>query len=125
MAGLVWAQKNQSGAETFWIVMLHVGKLVALAATGMKPELMPGAGVVCKVHGLANVDCVTEWFLALNSKLIVSPASRVTLVGLKARALLSPTVTVKFVAEASVATEERMATVEKRIFKKIKEERKT
>lgn len=45
---------------------LKVGKLVAFAATGMKPEstpVLPFARVSI-VHGSAKVDWVTVWFLA-------------------------------------------------------------
>ena len=59
-------QKNQSGADAFWIVKLKVGKLVAFAATGIKPESMPVLPFarVMSVHGSAKVDWVTVWFLA-------------------------------------------------------------
>ena len=62
----VCLQKNQSGADAFWIVKLKVGKLVAFAATGMKPEstpVLPFARVMIE-HGSAKVDWVTVWFLA-------------------------------------------------------------
>lgn len=45
---------------------LNVGKLVALAETGMKPEstpVLPLARVMIE-HGSAKVDWVTVWFLA-------------------------------------------------------------
>ena len=62
----VCLQKNQRGADAFWIVKLNVGKLVALAETGMKPEstpVLPLARVMIE-HGSAKVDWVTVWFLA-------------------------------------------------------------
>jgi len=98
------------------MVMLYVGKEVALAATGWKPELIPTVGVVTREQGSANVDCVREWFFAWNSKLIVSPALTVTLDGTKASSLLAPTVTVTLAAEARTAEAKRVAAVENRIL---------
>lgn len=43
-------------------VKLHSGNEVVPAATGIKPESIPSAGVVMIVHGEAKVDCVTVWF---------------------------------------------------------------
>lgn len=45
------------------MVKLHSGKVVASVATGMKPESIPGAGVVMISHGAAKVDWETVWFL--------------------------------------------------------------
>jgi len=45
-----------------------------VALMNMKPESMPGAGVVMFAHGAAKVDCVTVWFLAKNWKRTRSPA---------------------------------------------------
>jgi len=48
-------------------VKLHVGKFVVVPeGTGSKPELTPTVGEVICWHGLAKVDCVTVWFLAIN-----------------------------------------------------------
>jgi len=90
-AGIVWAQKNHRGLEGSLTVMLHVGNAVAFAPTGSKPEFTPVLGVIMGVHGLTNVDCVTEWFLPRNSKMTLSPAAAVTLDGENARAPPSPT----------------------------------
>jgi len=53
--------------------MDQTGKVVDVLATNMKPESMPGTGVVMFAHGAAKVDCVTVWFLAKNWKRTVSP----------------------------------------------------
>jgi len=114
LAGVVWAQKNQSGAVALSMVMLHAGKLVAPAATGLKPELTP---LFKKVQGAANEDSVTEWFLERNSKLTVSPDWTLMLDGEKASWLPSPTRTWKSAAEAKLAEARRpRATVTKCIF---------
>lgn len=55
-------------------VIDQTGKVVELGSTNMKPESMPAAGVVMFVHGAANVDWVTVWFLATNWNWTVSPA---------------------------------------------------
>lgn len=50
---------------------LKVGKLVAFAATGMKPEstpVLPFARVSI-VHGSAKVDWVTVWFFGKKTNL--------------------------------------------------------
>jgi len=68
-------------------VKLHCGKVVAPAGTGKKPESTPVVGVVICVHGAANVDWVTVWFLDWNWKAIVSPTFADTVSGLKVRAV--------------------------------------
>jgi len=115
---LVWAQKNQSGVEGSSMVILHDGNWVAPAGTAWKPESTPALGVVMIEHGLANVDCVTVWFLARNSKLMVSPERTVTFVGEKVRPPPSPTRTWRFAAKATVARARAKTAAEKCILKK-------
>ena len=89
------------------------GTVVALAATGMKPESMPpdmGA------QGAANVDCVTVWFLGLKTNWMVSPWDALTDDGLKARPL-APTSTWICAERTVVARAARVAeAIAKRIF---------
>jgi len=73
------------------------GTLEAFAVTGWKPESTPPD---MGWHGAANDDCVTVWFLGLKTNVTVSPVEALTLEGVKARALLAPTLTWKFAAEA-------------------------
>jgi len=54
----VWWQKNQSGVVTLTITE-NWGTLVALAATGWKPESTPPA---MGWQGAGKVDWVTVWF---------------------------------------------------------------
>lgn len=60
-----------------------------------KPELKPATPVeFSKVsHGLRKLDWVTVWFLGKNVNSTMSLTEAVILVGLNARAPLSPTVT--------------------------------
>lgn len=74
--------------------------MVALAATGWKPESTPPD---MGWHGAGNVDCVTVWFLGLKTNETVSPTEALTLVGEKASWLEAPTWTWKFAAETVVA----------------------
>lgn len=55
-------------------VISQTGKDVDVLGMNMKPESIPGAGVVMFAHGAAKVDCVTVWFLAKNWKRTRSPA---------------------------------------------------
>jgi len=93
-AGIVCAQKNQSGVVTF-TVKLNEGVIPAgAAATSWKPESMPDL-----THGAAKEDCVTEWFLASNVKMTLSPiVTLVMLDGVKVSPLFAPTWTAKSAA---------------------------
>jgi len=68
-----------------------VGWVVALAATGMKPESIPAPAPEValggmRVQGLAKVDWVTLWFLGKKVKVIVSPMAAVIDGGSKVKA---------------------------------------
>lgn len=93
-AGIVCAQKNQSGVVTF-TVKLNEGVIPAgAAATSWKPESIPAL-----THGVGKVDCVTEWFLLSNVKITLSPmVTLVMLDGVKVSPLLAPTWTLKSAA---------------------------
>jgi len=54
---------------------------------------MPRVGVVNLVHGSAKLDWVTEWFLEMNWKAIISSCFAVTLSGEKVNPPPSPTLT--------------------------------
>ena len=87
--------------------------MVALAATGWKPESTPPD---MGWHGAANVDCVTVWFLGLKTNETVSPTEALTLVGEKASPE-APTWTWTFAAETVEARVARATeTREKCIF---------
>ena len=72
----------------------QLGKSVALAATGMKPELNPILWPVVLLvkgkQGAANEDWVTVWFLTWKMNLIVSRGEAVTRLGVKLRFPLGP-----------------------------------
>jgi len=85
----------------------YVGKVVALAATGMNPEstTVGEEAFANGAHGSGNVDRVTVWFLAWNSNVMVSPTLAVKLAGLYARVPLTPTITLWSAAKAETAEE--------------------
>ena len=68
---------------------VKVGKAVALAETGMKPESKPTCPEVevevRERQGALKEDCVTVWFFTMNWKVIVSPTCAVILEGEKTR----------------------------------------
>lgn len=68
---------------------VKVGKVVASAATGMKPEskpICPEVEVdVSERHGALKDDWVTVWFFCMNWKVMVSPTCAVMLDGEKTR----------------------------------------
>ena len=76
-------------------VIENEGTLLALVATGWKPESAPPD---MAWHGAANVDCVTVWFFGLKTNVTVSPVVALTLVGVKAMPS-APTLTWRFAAE--------------------------
>jgi hypothetical protein len=118
-AGVVWAQKNHRGAVALSTVKLHEGNDVALAATNWKPESIPTVGVSISWHGLANVDWVTEWFFAWNSKTKVSPTFAVTLVGLNVRVPFPPTAMLMLAARTARTDEAAATAREKRIMESV------
>jgi hypothetical protein len=80
----VWRQYTQIGVVLLTVIV-HVGKVVALAATGMNPESNPTCPVVLvdasSAHGAAKELCVAVWFFCWNSNVIVSPGCAVMLLG--------------------------------------------
>ena len=80
-------QKNQSGCEPFVMVRFHCGKDAedeVLGGMKMFPESNPPA---IGMHGLANVDCVTEWLPGTPEKVkrTMSPWLAVTLEGVNTK----------------------------------------
>jgi len=72
---------------------------------GMKPDEIPAVPVVVLnicVQGAAKVDCVTVWFFATNTKLMVSFTLAVMLFGLYVRVPLAPTMIMCVVVVALV-----------------------
>lgn len=47
---------------------------------GLGPDVTP---LFIGVHGVSNVDCAIDWFVAMNMNLTTSPCLAATLVGLK------------------------------------------
>jgi hypothetical protein len=74
----VCLQKNQRGSVELTVTEKD-GTEVALAATGWKLESIPPD---MGRQGLANVDCVTEWFLGRKTKETISPMAAVICCGL-------------------------------------------
>jgi len=77
----------------------QVGKSVEPLATGTNPDEIPtilGVTVVLVncVQGAAKVDCVTVWFFEANTKVTISPAAAVILLGLYVNDWFNPTMTV-------------------------------
>jgi len=100
-------------------VMLNVnwGRVALPFATNWKPELAPP---VNGVHGAANDDWVTEWFLPWNWKETVSPTAAPSISdGSKINSLLAPTFT-RWSTAWTEATERRVAAAatEKRMLTK-------
>lgn len=90
---------------------------VAPGATNWNPEFTPlGIGV----HGAGKVDCVTEWFLARNVKMRLSPALAVTLDGVKAKEPFEPTE----IGMSTAIAEEAAARVKRAVVKSISDEEK-
>jgi len=74
-------QKNQMGLESSVMVRFHSGTVVGASGRKIQPESKPPAS---GVHGLANDDCVTEWFPGApeNWKVMTVPFFAVTLLGM-------------------------------------------
>jgi len=100
------------------ILIEYVGKVVALASTGMNPEstTVPEEAFTNGVQGSGNVDRVTVWFLAWNSNVMVSPTLAVKLAGLNARVPLTPTITLWSAAKAEAAEETKATMSDNRIL---------
>lgn len=71
-------------------VKVHCMKVVEFGGTNWKPESTPPAKAV---HGVANVDWVTVWFLVKNWNETESPFATWMLFGSKVKPPLSPTLT--------------------------------
>jgi hypothetical protein len=118
-AGVVCAQKNQRGAVELVMVIFHWGGAAPLRPAGgmaWKPESTPRVGVVCLSQGLAKVDWVTLWFLAMKLNVTESPSLTVILLGVKVRPPW-PTMTGWSVwAQTETAAERAATATEKRIL---------
>lgn len=100
------------------IPIFHCGKVVEPLATGRKPELIPIIGgfavVFCIwLQGVTNVDCVAVWFLAINWKVTVSPATAVIFDGLNVRVPFPPTMIRWSSAETREAATSAIATMKR------------
>lgn len=97
------------------IMMVYVGVVVEVAATGMKPEKKPVV-LVCSAigwHGWSKVDCVTVWFAGANWNWTMSPLAATRLLGKYARVpFAEPTRTTCTVTEPDVPVAAAAATPE-------------
>lgn len=67
-------------------IIVYVGVVTAVAATGMYPEkVLPEA-----IHGASNVDWTTEWLFGANWNWIISPTAALMSFGANARVPFAP-----------------------------------
>jgi len=65
-------------------MIVYVGVVVAVLATGMKPlkkPVVPGEFKEMGWQGCAKVDCVTVWLLGANWNCTMSPTAALMLLG--------------------------------------------